>query len=234
MTASGPRAPLAGTAKSVALYGNSYTHYNNSISTRLRDLAAGLLPDGAAGYRYRSLTISGGLLGWHEANLALQSRLVPWDVAVFQGNSTEPVDEKPESREYFTESAGRMAAAAQQAGTQVLYFMTWAPKDAPDQTVRLAEAYLEIAGKTGGTVAPVGLAFARAQQAAVAPDLYFVDGKHPSLAGTYLAACVFFAVLYNRSPLGGAPATGSDMTPADAATLQQIAWQTVCDFRTGS
>ena len=233
MTASSPRAPLAGTAKSVALYGNSYTYYNNSLSTRLRDLATGLLPDAADGYRYRSLTISGGLLGWHEANLALQSRLDHWDVAVFQGNSTEPVDEKPENREYFALSARRMAAAAQQAGTQVLYFMTWAPKDAPGQTARLAEAYLEIAGKTGGTVAPVGLAFARARQEAAAPDPYFVDGRHPSLAGTYLAACVFFAVLYNRSPDGGAPATGSDMTPADATTLQRIAWQTVCDFRAG-
>lgn len=234
MTGPGPRAPLSGTAKSVAFYGNSYTHYNNSLSTRLRDLAAGLLPDAADGYRYRSLTISGGLLGWHEANLALQNRLAPWDVAVLQGNSTEPVDEKPENRSYFAQAAGRMAVAAQQASTQVLYFMTWAPKDTPGQTARLAEAYLEIAGKTGGAVAPVGLAFARALQEAAAPDPYFVDGRHPSLAGTYLAACVFFAVLHNRSPAGGASVTGSDMTPTDTAILQQIAWQTVCDLRAGS
>ena len=55
-------------------------------------------------------------------------------------------------------------------------------------------------------------------------NLYHSDGKHPSLAGTYLAASVFFATLYNKSPVGGALPVDSDMTPETAEKLQIIAW----------
>jgi hypothetical protein len=34
------------------------------------------------------------------------------------------------------------------------------------------------------------------------PDLYDTDGSHPSLAGSYLAACVLFATLFGESPVG--------------------------------
>ena len=124
-----------------------------------------------------------------------------------------------------------MAKAAHAAGSRVVYFMTWAPKDKPEQTAALEKAYLDIAAKTGGHVAPVGLAFARSLAAHPEIDLYFVDGKHPSLAGTYLAACVFFATLYDRAPVGGAVPTGSDMAPEVAKALQEVAWETVQAFR---
>jgi hypothetical protein len=51
------------------------------------------------------------------------------------------------------------------------------------------------------------------------------DRKHPTLAGTYLAACVFYAVLNENSPEGIAYTAGLD--PVDAAFLQHIAWETV-------
>jgi hypothetical protein len=34
------------------------------------------------------------------------------------------------------------------------------------------------------------------------PDLYDADGSHPSIAGSYLAACVLFATLFGESPAG--------------------------------
>ncbi|MHA7230840.1 hypothetical protein ACVT98_18630 [Vibrio campbellii] len=62
-------------------------------------------------------------------------------------------------------------------------------------------------------------------------NLYHSDGKHPSLEGTYLAASVFFATLYNKSPVGGAIPVDTDMSPETAKKLQTIAWETVQRFQ---
>ncbi|SDK32173.1 SGNH/GDSL hydrolase family protein [Aliiruegeria lutimaris] len=231
VAAAAPNAAFVGDAKVVAIYGNSYTHYNNNLNTRLRDLTRSLLPNNAKGYSYRGLSISSARLGWHLPNLRFQNEQKHWDAVIFQGNSIEQIHQKPEARAYFTESATEMARIAHDAGSSVVYFMTWARKANPEQTEALARAYVEIAEKTGGYVAPVGLAFARAMQEHPEIELYFVDGKHPSLEGTYLAACVFFATLYIQSPVGGDVPIGSDMSKETAAKLQAIAWETVQAFR---
>lgn len=227
LIASNYNAKMDGDNKVVAIYGNSYTHYNNNLNTRLRDLTRSLLPNRAKGYSYRGITISSGRLGWHEGNLQFQNTLKNWDVVVFQGNSTEPISKKTSSREYFQKSAQTMSKIAHEAGSKVVYFMTWAPKAHPELMDSLEKAYNQIAQDTGGYVAPVGLAFRNAQRQYPDIELYFVDGKHPSLAGTYLAANVFFATLYNQSPIGGAVPQGSDMDKETAEKLQRIAWETV-------
>jgi len=226
-----PNAKLDGENKVVALYGNSYMHYNNNINTRLRDLTRSLLPNQAKGYSYRGITISSGHLGWHVPNLAFQNTLQKWDVVVLQGNSIEPISAKEKTRQDFTDAAKKMADMAHKEGSKVIYFMTWANKDTPEQTEKLSKAYQEIARETGGYVAPIGLAFANSIKAYPEINLYHSDGKHPSLAGTYLAACVLFATLYDHSPVGGALPVDSDMSEKTAQALQQVAWDTVTEFR---
>lgn len=87
-------AKMDGENKIVALYGNSFTFYNNNINTRLRDLTQSLLPDHAKGYKYRGITISSGHLGWQIENMRYQNTLQKWDVVVLQGNSTETISKK--------------------------------------------------------------------------------------------------------------------------------------------
>jgi hypothetical protein len=226
-----PIAKMDGDNKVVAIYGNSYTHYNNNLNTRLRDLTRSLLPNNAKGYSYRGITISSGRLGWHEPNLRFQNTLKDWDVVVFQGNSMEPITKKASSRDYFEESAKTMSKIAHDAGSKVVYFMTWAQQSRPEQTSALANAYQDIAKKTGGYVAPVGLAFEQSIKQYPAINLYHSDGKHPSLEGTYLAASVFFATLYNQSPVGGATPVDTYMSPEIAKKLQTVAWETVQQFQ---
>ncbi|MEN0613460.1 DUF4886 domain-containing protein [Klebsiella indica] len=234
LLAPSPYAKIEGDNKIVALYGNSFTFYNNNINTRLRDLTRSLLPNHAKGYKYRGITISSGHLGWQINNLAYQNTLQKWDVVILQGNSTETISKKESTRQNFIESATKMADMAHQAGSKVVYFMTWAKRDKPEDIQKLAESYISIAQKTGGYVAPVGLAFEKARKTHPEINLYYQDGVHPSLAGTYLAACVFFATLYNQSPVGGALPVDTDMTPATAKALQQIAWETVSEFQKSS
>lgn len=231
LIAAHPRAKMDGENKVVAMYGNSYTHYNNNVNTRLRDLARSLLPNQAEGYNYRGMTISSGHLGWHLPNLQFQNTLQKWDVVILQGNSTETISHKKEIREDFINSAIKMVDIAHKSGSKVVYFMTWAPYKKPEQIQEIVDAYIDIARQTGGYVAPVGLAFEESIKKHPEINLYFVDGRHPSLEGTYLTACVIFATLYNQSPVGGAVATGSDMTPETAAALQQIVWDTVQRFQ---
>jgi hypothetical protein len=58
--------------------------------------------------------------------------------------------------------------------------------------------------------------------------LYKKDIKHPSIAGTYLAACMFYAAFYQQSPVGLAYTAG--LTPEQATILQQVAWTTLVEY----
>ena len=51
--------------------------------------------------------------------------------------------------------------------------------------------------------------------------MYAPDGSHPNLRGSYLAACVFFAMFYGDSPVGN-PFIAT-LSAGDAAFLQQCA-----------
>jgi hypothetical protein len=59
-------------------------------------------------------------------------------------------------------------------------------------------------------------------------ELYVPDKRHPSLAGTYLAAATVYGALLGKSPVGNTYTAG---LPKDvAAHLQQAAWGTVQEF----
>jgi hypothetical protein len=87
--------------------------------------------------------------------------------------------------------------------------------DARDATERLATRF-------GMPYAPVGDAFEEVAETPGAPDLYKLDRHHPSPAGSYLAALVFYRFLTGRS---GAEATYRPwgMSAPDAATLVKAA-----------
>jgi hypothetical protein len=68
-------------------------------------------------------------------------------------------------------------------------------------------------------VVPVGLAWQRFLRHHDEPVLHDKDQSHPSPAGTYLAACVFLAVLFQESPVGIA-----GLTEQDLPRLQKAAW----------
>ena len=57
------------------------------------------------------------------------------------------------------------------------------------------------------------------------PGLWQDDGSHPTVAGTYLAACVFYASIFHESPVGLAYDAG--LAKELAASLQQGAADTV-------
>ena len=61
-----------------------------------------------------------------------------------------------------------------------------------------------------------------------AVELYQQDKRHPTLAGSYLAACTSFATLTGKSPAGNTYDAGLDTETA--GFLQAVAWDTVKEY----
>src|SRR6266702_187484 len=106
--------------------------------------------------------------------------------------------------------------------------MFLADADMPAMTAQLAEAYTIAGNANNALVIPAGLAFARAREKQPELNLHAPDKRHPSLAGTYLAACTLFAALTGRSPVGNSYLAGIDALTA--GFLQTVAWETVQDY----
>eukprot|EP00445_Apocalathium_hangoei_P039485 CAMPEP_0203953284 /NCGR_PEP_ID=MMETSP0359-20131031/86684_1 /ASSEMBLY_ACC=CAM_ASM_000338 /TAXON_ID=268821 /ORGANISM="Scrippsiella Hangoei, Strain SHTV-5" /LENGTH=530 /DNA_ID=CAMNT_0050886533 /DNA_START=26 /DNA_END=1615 /DNA_ORIENTATION=+ len=108
---------------------------------------------------------------------------------------------------------------------KVVLLMTW-PYERLDWiwTEGISEEHQRAAESLGCGVAPAALAWERLEKSHPEINPYSEDEEHPSLAGTYLAAAVVFATLWDRSPVGLAHAGGLD--ESTAATLQATAWET--------
>jgi hypothetical protein len=99
-------------------------------------------------------------------------------------------------------------------------------------TTVLARQYQQAGRDNGMEVVPAGLAFERALAGRPGLALHVADRRHPSLAGTYLAACTVLASVYGIDPRGNR--YGAGLSDEDAAYLQTVAWETVQGFRNDS
>ena len=92
---------------------------------------------------------------------------------------------------------------------------------------RLRESYIEMSTDNQCSVSPVGAAwkYVRDQYPSIA--LYTSDGSHPSIYGSYLAACVHYSSIYKKSPVGSSYC--SSISCSDALLLQQAAALIVLD-----
>ncbi|MDA0707277.1 MAG: hypothetical protein O2805_11860 [Proteobacteria bacterium] len=214
------------TAANTLFVGNSFTYYNNGLHAHYRDLLLAASADGKPLGVQRSITISGGTLAEHEGGLSQMLSDTSWDRVILQGYSDEPT--AAGKAESFQVAARAYAQAIRDNGAEPMFFMTWAYTDRPEMTAQLEEAYSVIGAELDAQVVPVGLAFAQALS--LRPELALVidDNKHPTLAGTYLAACTFYAALHGRSPEGLAYTVG--LAKNDAGFLQEVAWRTWLDY----
>ena len=213
--------------KSILFVGNSFTYYNNGVHDHLRKLLSAANADGKAHAYLRIMTISGGELPEHESGLQQRLTAQSWDQVILQGHSIGPIT--PGMAEPFRTAARAYARAIRERGAEPVFFMTWAYTGIPEMTEQLDAAYSAIGAELDAVVVPVGLAFATALE--LRPELALVidDRKHPSLAGTYLAACTFYAALYGTSPAGLSYTAG--LATHDAGFLQEVAWQTWVDYK---
>ena len=223
---------------SVIWIGNSFFYFNNGISGYVSQfLAAARKP----AVRSSLVTISGSGFDWHDVDSYFRPNAVGrysfdaknvisfnkperlFDVAIMLDCSQCALH--PDLKGPFEEYAKRHADTVRKHGARPVFFMSWAYQDAPEMTAQLAEAYTRIGNANDALVIPAGLAFARVEAERPEVGLYMADKRHPTLAGTYLAAAVSYAAVFGASPVD-LPYTAG-LAPQQAAYLQQVAWQTV-------
>jgi len=233
-----------------ALYvGNSFFYYNNGMTGIVGRLLAAADPQNRAQYRNTMVTISGSGLNWHDMeayfkpgsamasysftadnNVVFNKFERPFDVVIMNDCSQCPIH--PQLKDAFHEYARKHSETVVRRGAKPVLFMTWAYADKPEMTAQLAEQYTIAGNANNALVVPAGLAFAKAvarsAQGGPQVNLYDPDKRHPSLAGSYLAACTIVAAVYGKSPVGNSHTAGLD--PKVAAFLQQIADETVKEY----
>jgi hypothetical protein len=218
----------------VLFIGNSHTylHYMPQMLGKLADTA-----DRDFKINADQITGEGAPLQWHWNNSPTRDKIrsQKWDYVVLQDRSGGPLEEL----ESFRTHARRLDGEIKRQGAQTVLYMTWSNKFRPGTQKILADAYGTLAAELGAALAPVGLAWEKAQDLDVGLNLYHIDERHANPTGAYLTACVFYAVFFNRSPVG-LPATLQiegkirlDLAEDRAGFLQKIAYETVKNLEVG-
>ena len=193
----------------------------------------------------------------HQWNTTLRNSA--WDYVVLQDQSQVPTFPTSNSMWQDSKNASvNLSDAIASEGAETVLFMTWGYRSGDslnsfnnnftNMQARLSEGYTRYAENISSAgnevwIAPVGLAYKTVHDGVVADgddptasgnlfyDLYTSDGSHPSLSGSYLAACVLY------STLTGDTCVGSNDTVSLSATvklsLQQAADDTVFNQTAG-
>ncbi len=221
----------------VLFIGNSYTYVND-----LPGLFQGLSAAGGRSVRTDASTFGGYSLEDHTNTQATLDKIAQdsWSYVVLQEQSVIPTIHYWRYNSMYPASR-ILDSLIRHQGARTAFYMTWGRKNGGSQSYgdswspdfrdyfemqeSLRVAYSDIADELSSSLVPVGMAFARARHVDSLVDLWQGDYSHPTLEGTYLGACVFYAVLHQASPVGLQYTGGLDS--AVAGFCQEIAWQTV-------
>lgn len=204
----------------VLFLGNSYT-YVNDLPKIIEDIAS----NENMTFTHESVTPGGCTLFQHvdSQNSMSKIRKGDWDYVVLQEQSQLP------SIDHYRHSAMKTAYKSlcdsimhYNPNAKVLGYLTWGRRYGGQQCVNFGEglycsadfvdfnhmqdtltaAYCENAYATNSYIAPVGEAWRKALETDPNLVLHSSDNSHPSYDGSYLATCVFHAILWNKSPIG--------------------------------
>lgn len=232
-----------GQIRSMLWVGNSFFYYNNSMHGHVGQLLMAQSGNSRRNVRNVSATISGSGINWHDVEAHFKPDGVssysfvgdnevrfntfdkPFDAVMMMDCSQCPIH--PKLKPVFHEYAKKHSETVRKHGAEPIFFMSWAYSDKPEMTTALAAEYNRAGRENRALVVPAGLAFA--QSLAKRPDIELIiaDKRHPTLQGTYLAACTVLASVFQINPMGNTYTAG---LPADVAIhLQAVAWQTAQD-----
>ncbi|MHC4741093.1 MAG: hypothetical protein ACYS8Z_04240 [Planctomycetota bacterium] len=209
----------------VLFIGNSYT-YQNDLPGVLRQLVNSSKPPSK--FVADKITRGGYTLEAHFKDSAVMEKIRQgtWDFVILQEQSLRPIQDPKRMYEF----ARKLDAEIRKSGAETVLFMTWARRNKPQMTAGLSAVYNHIGEQLNASVAPVGLAWAKAVRERPDIVLYRSDNSHPTVRGTYLAACVFYSTLTGQSPKD-LPDTTQGISHQNARVLRRIAWETVAEQR---
>jgi hypothetical protein len=230
--------------------GNSYVYFNN-LPELVEGISTGL--DGpivrGTAHTHGGSTLRRHLEDGHLPGIFSQGPVDGdgWDWILLHEQSTLGTRYDPDSGhlgspDEFHSATRELVGMIRAEGARPALYMTWAKEPFPTQSVTLSQAYRSIGTEMGVPVAGVGEAWAEVRRVRPELNLHVSDGSHPNAAGSYLAACVIYATVTGRSPIGapreitGAPWDFAgrvessqptilvSLSPEEAEFLQSIAW----------
>ena len=213
----------SGPCTRVLFIGNSYTAVND-LPTMFANLA------GAGGQRVETgMAAPGGwTLAYHAGSSDTLTKIksTNWNYVVIQEQSEIPSIQLYRTQDMYP-AARNLVRDIRNIGATPVFFETWAHRDGlPENGMQNYESmqfqidngYLGIAQELNVTLAPVGFAWLMVRRQSPQLDLWQADGSHPTEQGTYLAACVFYSVIFKKSPEG---LTFTAQQPIETAQLLQ-------------
>jgi hypothetical protein len=221
------RTAPAGAAVTVLFVGNSLT-FRNDLAATLVDLASSD-PGNTVRLQVKAVTYPDASLEqmWDKGQALSWARAHRPTYVVLQEHSFWYDGDY----EAAYAAAARWTEALKGLGATPVLFEVWTDGEGSevfkggsnpaDDAQGAALSTDRLAGQLGLPVAAVGQAFEAARRTPGAPDLYASDRHHPSTAGTYLAALVFYRFLTGRT---GAEASWRPpgLSQADAALLVRL------------
>ena len=199
-------------ARRVLFLGNSLTYWNGGVNVVLQKLVPGA--------RAKAIVEGGATLETHWNTLATRAAVEEAaresDVVVLQEDLPET------SVAAFTHYAALWIGLVRERGAEPVLYAAWAYARLPlTSDADVAAAHAAVAAAHGVRVAAVGAA-----RAAVGGgvDLFDDDREHPSLAGTYLAACCVAAAIFGPAALAAPrPYRPKNLGAAKAEALRRAA-----------
>jgi hypothetical protein len=191
----------------ILFIGNSFTYVNDLPNTFAKFACSG---------GYPVITGMAAEGGWTLANHLASSKTLDaiqqqhWDVVVLQEQSETPAFESTRLQSMYP-AARTLVGKIMAVGAEPVFFQTWGYRDGdPDYDISdydtmqaaLDAGYGGIANELHVRVIRVGDAWSEIRHQPDPPDLWQSDGMHPNKEGTYLAACTFYAAIFNQASEG--------------------------------
>ena len=228
------------TTKKVLFLGNSYTGVNNlpamvnQMATSTNDILI-----------YDSNTPGGHRLINHASNTTSINKINSnnWDYVVLQAQSQETSWSQTQMQAEVFPYALSLSNTirANNACSEPMFYMTWGRENGDasncanldwvctyegmDDAIR--STYISMANSNNAEISPVGAVWRYLRTNHPNIDLYTNDGSHPSLAGSYAAACTFYTMIYKKDPT--LISWDSSISSGDANTIKMVTKTIVFD-----
>jgi hypothetical protein len=135
---------------------------------------------------------------WSDGDAMAAIRKGGWDFVVLQQGPSSV----EQNRQLLIDYARRFADPIRAAGGRPALYAVWPTVDRRVDFERAGESYRLAAQAVDGVLFAVGSAWQATWKRDPSAPLYAFDGLHPSAEGSYLAALVIYATLYQQSPIG--------------------------------
>ena len=188
---------LDSSKKKVLMIGNSFTFYWN-----LPQVLERMFFTNGYNIEVDQITIGGSKLSDHWHNHIVENYPIQeYEYIVFNDHSTYPLTNIDTCAKYlklFTDYAHQFSVKPFIYGTWEYPYLEGISSQQTQTTMAILDSLADL---NQAKYVPVGEAFKHMERNHSAINLYMDDNKHPSPNATYLAACVFYAMITGESPI---------------------------------